>query len=101
MMFKEVLNQSKEILNQSMERLDSPLDEKKTAGQRIKENLSESLTETRDDFLVWLLSSLSGWLLILSIIGFVALWIYAGVGVAIGIVAVVWILRFVLGYMLD
>ncbi len=90
MNLEEIMKQSKGLLN-------VPVHEKKTAGQRIKDNLSE----TKDDILVWLLSSLNGWLLILSIIGFVALWIYAGVGIAFGIVVAVWILRFVLGYMFD
>ncbi|MDE6116020.1 MAG: hypothetical protein K2G33_00755 [Duncaniella sp.] len=84
-------------MKQSKGLLNVPVHEKKTAGQRIKDNLSE----TKDDILVWLLSSLNGWLLILSIIGFVALWIYAGVGIAFGIVVAVWILRFVLGYMFN
>ncbi|MDE5650201.1 MAG: hypothetical protein K2O30_01795 [Duncaniella sp.] len=90
MNLEEIMKQSKGLLN-------VPVHEKKTAGQRIKDNLSE----TKDDILVWLLSSLNGWLLILSIIGFVALWIYAGVGIAFGIVVAVWILRFVLGYMFN
>ncbi|MDE6859019.1 MAG: hypothetical protein K2J65_01230 [Duncaniella sp.] len=90
MNLEEIMKQSKGLLN-------VPVHKKKTAGQRIKDNLSE----TKDDILVWLLSSLNGWLLILSIIGFVALWIYAGVGIAFGIVVAVWILRFVLGYMFN
>lgn len=88
--------------------LNPPVPEKKTAGQRIKDNLTEtkndvkeSLVETRDDFLVWLLSTFTGWLLILSVIGFVALWISEGFGIAIGAVAAVWIIRLIFNFLTD
>ncbi|MDE5655771.1 MAG: hypothetical protein K2I19_01660 [Muribaculaceae bacterium] len=47
---------------------------------------------------MWLLSTFTGWLLILSVIGFVALWIIKGFGIAIGVVAAVWIIRLVLNF---
>lgn len=73
----------------------SPKKEPATVGDRIKQNMKghvENLKETRDNFLVWLLSTVKGWLLILSVLAIVVSVFTGGLGATIGVVALVWII---------
>ncbi|MDE6097358.1 MAG: hypothetical protein K2G24_00555 [Muribaculaceae bacterium] len=75
---------------------------KKKASERIRENLNSKkkdladyAEEKRDDFIVWLFSTVTGWLFIISLIAFVLVWIFVGLGVAC-IVPVLWLIYFII-----
>ena len=74
---------------------------KKKASERIRENLNskkQDITdyagEKRDDLVVWLISTVTGWLFIISLIAFVLAWIFIGLGVAC-IIPVLWLIYFI------
>lgn len=82
-------------IQRQLDRMTKGKEEPKTVGDRIKGNMkehAESLKDTRDNFLVWLLSTVTGWLVILSVVAVIALWIMWGFGSAIGTVAGIWLI---------
>lgn len=71
-------------------------EQNRPAGQRI----SNELKKKRDNFLVWLCTTFTGWCIIISIIGFVVLLATASLGWAIGGVVALWAL-YGIGYYLK
>ena len=66
-------------------------DELADKAKRELEGLTRQAKHTRNNVLIWLFTTVKGWLVVLSLIVFAVLWIKTGFWVSLCILAVIWI----------